>query len=122
MRACATSKRANCFHPGSVQTRFGALGLDMGLLLNVVSALAKPSTPPEQGADSLIALATAPEAASLKGLYVSNRRPVSPSTQAMAPTLAADLRTLSEKTLRRGCGSRSMRRLLKAHCGAKLIV
>jgi hypothetical protein len=82
-----------------VRTRFGAFGsTDLGVLQNLVYALAKPfAKTPEQGADSLIWLATSPEAASLKGQYISNRRPVSPSKQAMDPKLAADLWTLSEK-------------------------
>jgi NAD(P)-dependent dehydrogenase (short-subunit alcohol dehydrogenase family) len=93
-----TTATANCFHPGSVRTRFGAFGSDLGFLQNVVYALARPfSKSPEQGADSLIWLATSPDAASLKGQYVANRRPVTPSKQAMNPKLAADLWTLSEK-------------------------
>jgi NAD(P)-dependent dehydrogenase (short-subunit alcohol dehydrogenase family) len=93
-----TTATANCFHPGTVRTRFGAFGSDLGVLLNVVYALAKPfAKTPEQGADSLIWLATSPEAASLKGVYVENRRSVTPSKQALDPKLAADLWTLSEK-------------------------
>ncbi|MCY1042771.1 hypothetical protein OV208_15710 [Corallococcus sp. bb12-1] len=72
--------------------------LDQGFVLNIVHALAKPfSSTPEQGADSLIWLATSPEAASLMGEYVSKRRPVKPRKQALDPKLAADLWTLSEK-------------------------
>jgi NAD(P)-dependent dehydrogenase (short-subunit alcohol dehydrogenase family) len=97
-RLSGTTATANCFHPGVVRSRFGAFGSDMGVLLNVVYALVKPfSKTPEQGADSLIWLATSPEAASLEGQYVSDRRPVTPSKQAMDPKLAADLWTLSEK-------------------------
>jgi hypothetical protein len=63
-----------------------------------VEPLAKPfSSTPEQGADSLVWLATAPEAASLRGEYVSKRRSVPPQKQARDPKLAADLWTLSEK-------------------------
>lgn len=93
-----TTAIANCFEPGSVRTQFGGFGSDMGFLMNLVYALAKPfSKTPEQGADSLIWLATSPEASSLKGEYVSNRRPATPSRQALDPKLAADLWTLSEK-------------------------
>jgi hypothetical protein len=67
-------------------------------LSRIVYALAKPfSSAPEQGADSLIWLATSPDAASLKGEYVSKRRPVTPQKQALDPKLAADLWTLSER-------------------------
>jgi NAD(P)-dependent dehydrogenase (short-subunit alcohol dehydrogenase family) len=93
-----TTATANCFHPGGVRTQFGALGSDQGFLLNLVYALAKPfMSTPEQGADSLVWLATSPEAASLKGEYVSKRRPVTPQKQALDAKLAADLWTLSEK-------------------------
>ncbi|MBF3882645.1 SDR family oxidoreductase [Burkholderia pseudomallei] len=93
-----TTATANCFEPGMVQTRFGGFGSDQGFLLNIVYALAKPFTStPEQGADSLVWLATSPEAASLKGAYVSKRRPAYPQKQALDANLAADLWTLSEK-------------------------
>ncbi len=93
-----TTATANCFEPGTVRTQFGAFGSDLGFLMNLVYALARPfARTPEQGADSLIWLATSTEAASLRGEYVSNRRPVSPSTQARDPKLASDLWTLSEK-------------------------
>jgi retinol dehydrogenase 12 len=81
-----------------VRTQFGGLGSDQGFLVNMVYALAKPfSSTPEQGADSLIWLATSPEATSFKGEYVSKRRPVTPQRQALDPKLAADLWTLSER-------------------------
>lgn len=97
-RLDGTTATANCFEPGMVRTRFGGFGSDQGFVLNVVYALARPfARTPEQGADSLIWLATSPEAASLKGEYVSNRRPVTPQKQALDPKLAADLWTLSER-------------------------
>ncbi|WAS95345.1 SDR family oxidoreductase [Nannocystis punicea] len=93
-----TTATANCFEPGMVRTQFGGFGSDMGVLQNVIYALAKPfARTPEQGADSLVWLATSPEAAALKGQFVANRRPVVPSRQATDPKLAADLWTLSEK-------------------------
>jgi len=97
-RLSGTTATANCFEPGMVRTQFGGFGSDQGFLLNIVYALAKPfSKSPEQGADSLIWLATSPEAASLRGEYVSKRRPVTPQKQALDAKLAADLWTLSEK-------------------------
>ncbi|NUP08109.1 MAG: SDR family oxidoreductase [Polyangiaceae bacterium] len=97
-RLSGTTATANCFEPGMVRTRFGGFGSDLGVLQNVVYALAKPfAKSPEQGADSLIWLATSPEAAALKGEFISNRRPVAPSKQAIETKLAADLWTLSEK-------------------------
>ncbi len=97
-RLSETTATANCFEPGMVRTQFGGFGSDQGFLLNLVYTLAKPfSSTPVQGADSLIWLATSPEAASLKGEYVSKRRPVSPQKQALDAMLAADLWTASEK-------------------------
>lgn len=97
-RLSGTPASANCFEPGMVRTQFGAFGSDQGLLLNVIYALAKPfAITPERGADSLIWLATAPEAAALKGEYVSKRRPATPQKQALDPQLAAELWKLSEK-------------------------
>jgi retinol dehydrogenase 12 len=96
-RLAGTTAIANCFEPGMVRTQFGGFGSDQGLLLNIVYTLAKPFTStPEQGADSLIWLATAPEAAALQGEYVSKRRPVTPQKQALDAQLAADLWKLSE--------------------------
>jgi NAD(P)-dependent dehydrogenase (short-subunit alcohol dehydrogenase family) len=97
-RLSGTTATANCFAPGMVRTQFGGFGSDQGFLLNVVYAVAKPfSISPEKGADSLIWLATSPEAASLKGEFVSKRRPMNPQKQALDAKLAADLWTLSEK-------------------------
>ncbi len=93
-----TTASANCFEPGMVRTQFGGFGSDQGLLLNLVYMLAKPfSSTPEQGADSLIWLATSPEAASLKGEYVSKRRLATPQKRALDTKLAGGLWTLSEK-------------------------
>ncbi|HET9595491.1 MAG TPA: SDR family oxidoreductase [Anaeromyxobacteraceae bacterium] len=97
-RLAGTTATANCFEPGMVRTHFGGFGSDQGFLLNLVYALAKPfSVTPEQGADSLVWLATSPEAASLRGEYISKRRPVAPQKQALDPKLAADLWDVSER-------------------------
>ena len=97
-RLSGTTVTANCFEPGMVRTQFGGFGADQGLLLNVVYAVARPfARTPEEGADSLVWLATSPEAASFEGEYVSKRRRATPQKQALDPKLAADLWTLSEK-------------------------
>ena len=97
-RLAGTTATANCFEPGMVRTQFGGFGSDQGVLLNLVYMLAKPfSSTPEQGADSLIWLATSPEAAALKGEYVSKRRRAAPQKQALDSKLATDLWILSEK-------------------------
>ena len=97
-KLAGTTAVANCFEPGMVRTQFGGFGSDQGILLNIVYALAKPfSISPDQGADSLIWLATSPEAASLQGQYISKRRPVPPSKQALDSKLAEELWALSER-------------------------
>lgn len=37
-----TTATANCFEPGTVRTQFGAFGSDLGFLMNLVYALARP--------------------------------------------------------------------------------
>jgi uncharacterized membrane protein YdjX (TVP38/TMEM64 family) len=69
----------------------------LDVLVNNAGASKPCAKTPEQGADSLVWLATSKEAASLKGQYVSNRRPVSPSKRANDAKLATDLWTLSER-------------------------
>lgn len=97
-RLAGTSVVANCFEPGMVRSQFGGFGSDQGFWLNLVYALAKPfSSTPEQGADSLVWLATAPEAAALHGEYVSKRKAVTPAKQALDPALAEALWLLSER-------------------------
>ena len=92
-----TTATANCFEPGMVRTQFGGFGSNQGFLLNLVYAVATPfASTPEQGADSLIWLATSEEAASLRGQYVSKRGAVHPSKQAQDPKLAAELWAMSE--------------------------
>lgn len=93
-----TSAVANCFEPGMVNTSFGAFGTDQGWFINLVYTLAQPfAVTPEQGADSLIWLATSAEAASLKGQYISKRKIAKPAKQALDDQLATDLWTMSEE-------------------------
>ena len=97
-RLAATGQTANCFHPGSVRTKFGAFSADLGFLFNIIFRMAAPfSKTPEQGADTLVWLATSSEAASLQGEYMSNRRKRVPSKQALDQKLATDLWNLSER-------------------------
>lgn len=102
-RLDGTTAIANCFEPGNVKTQFGAYGgTDLGWVNNLIYKLGGLfAISPEAGADSLIWLATSPEAASLKGQYVSKRRPVTLSNkQAMDMELAEELWVLSEKLCR----------------------
>lgn len=94
-----TTAVANCFEPGMVRTQFGGFGgADQGWLINLVYKLAKPfASSPEQGADSLVWLATSSEASKLHGEYVSKRQPSTPQKQALDHELAEGLWVLSEK-------------------------
>lgn len=97
-RRLGPSVAVNCFHPGIVRTKFGAFGQDFGFLFNLVFRLSLPfSKSPEQGADTLVWLATAPEAAGLHGEYLTNRKVIKPQRQALDEALADGLWTLSER-------------------------
>jgi NAD(P)-dependent dehydrogenase (short-subunit alcohol dehydrogenase family) len=63
---------ANCLHPGAVST---ALGMNNGGLARAVIALVRPFfKTPEQGAQTSVYLATAPEVEGVSGKYFSNCR------------------------------------------------
>ncbi|AZZ35426.1 short-chain dehydrogenase [Bdellovibrio sp. qaytius] len=97
-RLKGTTATANCFEPGIVRTQFGALSKDLGFFMNLAYKIVMPfMVTPEKGADSLIWLATSPEASSLKGELVANRKPKTPNKQALNKNLAKDLWALSEK-------------------------
>lgn len=97
-KLAGTTAIANCFEPGMVNTSFGAFGTDQGWLIDLVYKSAQPfAVTPEQGADSLIWLATSPEAQSMKGQYISKRKIAKPSKQAQDDKLATELWALSEK-------------------------
>lgn len=80
---------ATCFHPGAVGSEFGQ---DEGGLLNVGMRLVKRFLrTPARGADTGIWLATSPEAASLSGQYVVDRRVRTPRGRGTDDALAAEL-------------------------------
>jgi NAD(P)-dependent dehydrogenase (short-subunit alcohol dehydrogenase family) len=91
-----TGVTATCFHPGWVSTGFG---LNNPGLLSRVMALTAPlfARSPEQGADTLIWLATSAQAAGLNGEYVADREIALPTRQARDPRLGAQLWALSER-------------------------
>jgi NAD(P)-dependent dehydrogenase (short-subunit alcohol dehydrogenase family) len=72
---------ANSMHPGAVATNFGVES-NLGSLLNFVGKLARPFfRSAEQGADTLIYMATANEISSASGKYFINRKPAKVSTK-----------------------------------------
>ncbi len=81
-RVAGTGVTANCMHPGVVATGFGK---GRPGLMNLVHRVAAPLLlKPEQGADTLIWLATSPELEGRSGGYYVQRReaprPVEPGT------------------------------------------
>jgi len=86
-RACDRGVVATCFHPGAVGSEFGQ---DEPGVLNLGMRLAKRFLrTPARGADTGIWLATSPEAASLSGQYVVDRRVQTPRGQGTDDALAA---------------------------------
>lgn len=79
-RLRSTGVTANCLHPGFVATRFGD---QSGGMFSVVVRVAKRfALSPQQGADTLVYLASSPEVATVTGEYFCKRRPISPSKEA----------------------------------------
>ncbi|MFL5781541.1 MAG: SDR family oxidoreductase [Thermoleophilaceae bacterium] len=80
---------ANCFHPGVIRTR---LTRRANPLLMVGARLAAPFLgSPKTGAETLVWLASAPEAAELSGGYFENCAPARQSAQSQDDDLAAAL-------------------------------
>jgi NAD(P)-dependent dehydrogenase (short-subunit alcohol dehydrogenase family) len=72
---------ANTLHPGAVATNFGVQS-NLGSMLNSISKLARPFFKSvEQGADTLIYLATTDEIAGVSGRYFIDRKPAKVSSK-----------------------------------------
>jgi len=68
---------ANTVHPGAVATNFGVES-NLGALLNFMAKLARPLfKTPEQGADTIVYLATSGEVNNISGKYFVNRKQAS---------------------------------------------
>jgi NAD(P)-dependent dehydrogenase (short-subunit alcohol dehydrogenase family) len=75
-----TGVTANCFHPGFVATRFGdQAGGPISRIIRLARVFALS---PEEGAGTLVYLASSPEVAGVTGKYFHDRHPVSPSREA----------------------------------------
>src|SRR5262245_11376267 len=71
---------ANCLHPGFVATRFGD---EAGGRISLFIPFAKLfAISPEKGAETLVYLASSPNAEGISGKYFYRRRPVEPSPEA----------------------------------------
>jgi NAD(P)-dependent dehydrogenase (short-subunit alcohol dehydrogenase family) len=90
-RLAGTGVTANCFHPGFVATRFGD---QSGGLISVAMTIGKRfALSPEQGAETLVYLASSPDVANVTGEYFHKSRPVAPSRAAQDDAAAARLWT-----------------------------
>ena len=93
-RLAGTGVTANCFHPGFVATRFGeASGGWTSRLIPFARVLA---IRPEQGADTLISLASSQEDAHVTGAYFVKRKAAEPSRAARDNSAAKRLWEASE--------------------------
>jgi NAD(P)-dependent dehydrogenase (short-subunit alcohol dehydrogenase family) len=94
-RLAGTEMTANCLHPGAVRTGFGG---NNGGLVKTLFGLARPfMLTPQQGADTLIHLASSPEVAGRTGGYWSRRRLTQPAAAATDPDAASRLWEVSAR-------------------------
>src|SRR3984893_15488731 len=82
-----TGVTANCLHPGFVATRIGD---ESDALISRFAWLAKLiAISPEQGAETIVYLASSPAVAETTGEYFYKRQPIAPSTTAQDDRVAA---------------------------------
>ena len=94
-RLAGTGVTANCLHPGFVATRFGD---ESGGWTSRLIPLARSfAIAPEQGADTIIHLASSPEVAGATGAYFVKREIVAPSAAARDAAAAGRLWEASER-------------------------
>ena len=90
-----TGVTATCMHPGAVNTRFGTNNRGP---MTILFRLFKPfMRTPDQGADTVIWLASSPEVEGLSGRYYSDRKPLEPKKIANDPAARRRLWEESER-------------------------
>jgi NAD(P)-dependent dehydrogenase (short-subunit alcohol dehydrogenase family) len=94
-RLRGTGVTATCMHPGAVNTSFGAK--DGGLFSFMFRAFKPFMRSPEQGADTLIYLASSPDAEGMTGKYLSDRKMQTASRKAYDEDLRKRLWEVSEQ-------------------------
>jgi NAD(P)-dependent dehydrogenase (short-subunit alcohol dehydrogenase family) len=94
-RLQGTGVTANCLHPGFVATRFG--NENGGFFAMAIRFAKNFALTPEQGASTIIYLASSPEVESTTGLYFDKCKPVAPSREAQNDADAKTLWGISEK-------------------------
>ncbi len=93
-RLKGTFVTANCLHPGAVGTNFGK---NNGGPMTLFFRAAKPfMRSPEQGADTLIWLASSPDVDGVSGKYFSDRKEIEAKKIAHDPTTRRRLWEISE--------------------------
>ena len=81
-RLAGSGVTANCLHPGVVATRFGQDRGQDGGDPSAASFLRSTGIPPEEGAQTIIYLASSPEVAQVSGQYFYQCRAKAPSSEA----------------------------------------
>lgn len=94
-RLRGTGVTANCLHPGVVATRFG--DNTTGFFATGFKLFKRFARTPEQGAQTIIYLATSPAVAEMSGGYFENCKPAAPSPRAMNDETAQRLWAESER-------------------------
>ena len=95
-RLAGTGVTANCLHPGVVRTNFGSQ--TGGLFGMVWAGLARPfELSPEQGAQTIIYLASSPEVEGVTGQYYTKKKPIKSHTQTYDPAVQTRLWQVSEQ-------------------------
>jgi retinol dehydrogenase-14 len=90
-----TEVKATCVHPGAVNTRFGTNnGGPMTLLFRIFKPFMRT---PEQGADTVIYLASSWEVEGVSGRYYSDRKWIEPKKFALDPEARRKLWEASEE-------------------------
>ena len=90
-----TGVTATCMHPGAVNTRFGTN--NRGPMTILFRAFKPFMRTPEQGADTVIWLASSPNVEGLSGRYFSDRKPLEPKKIANDPEARRRLWEESER-------------------------
>ena len=94
-RLQGTGVTATCMHPGAVNTRFGTNNTGpMTILFRLFKPLMRT---PEQGADTVIWLASSPEVEGVSGRYFSDRKAIEPKKIANDPDARRRLWKESER-------------------------
>lgn len=98
-RLAGTGVTVNCAHPGNVRTNFGAsMGGAMAAGIKRFGSLFRMfMLSPEQGAQTIIWLASSPEVEGITGQYFSKKHPLKSAAQTYDPEVQEKLWKVSEQ-------------------------